>query len=80
MLELQNVRSAGLYKFTVTCKAANKGGSRTANATIEILGKFINGAYERKLAAKCTSNLKKCCWHLQNLLRIFLSGFLVKFC
>ena len=41
MLELRNVRSAGLYKFTVTCKAANKGGNRMANATIEILGKFM---------------------------------------
>ena len=40
-LELQNVRSAGLYTFTVTCQATNKGGSATANATIEILGEFV---------------------------------------
>lgn len=41
ILELQNVRSAGLYNFTVICKASNKAGSRTANATINIVGKFV---------------------------------------
>ncbi len=40
-LELRNVRSAGDYHFTVTCEASNKGGTSTANATIEILGKFL---------------------------------------
>jgi hypothetical protein len=40
-LELRNVRSAGDYKFIVKCKASNKGGFRTANATTEILGKFL---------------------------------------
>ena len=40
-LELRNVRSAGRYHFTVTCIASNKGGATTANATIEILGRFL---------------------------------------
>ncbi|CAB4042155.1 hemicentin-1-like isoform X3, partial [Paramuricea clavata] len=30
-LKLRNVRSAGKYKFIVTCKASNKGGNSTAN-------------------------------------------------
>lgn len=49
ILELQNVRSTGLYNFTVTCKASNKGGSHSANATITIVGKFSK------------NNIKKTC-------------------
>jgi hypothetical protein len=40
-LELRNVQSAGDYNFIITCQASNKGGNSTANATIEILGKFL---------------------------------------
>jgi hypothetical protein len=40
-LELRNMRSAGDYNFIVTCQASNKAGKSTANATIEILGKFL---------------------------------------
>ncbi len=40
-LELRNVRSVCDYYFTVTCEASNKGGTSTANATVEILGKFL---------------------------------------
>lgn len=49
IIELRNVRSTGLYTFTLVCKASNEGGSRTANATINILGKFfrtLNKAFE----------------------------------
>ena len=35
-LELVNVRSTGLYHFTVVCIASNKGGNKTAEATIDI--------------------------------------------
>ena len=41
LLVLQNVRSTGVYKFVVTCQAANKAGNRTASATVNILGMFI---------------------------------------
>ena len=39
ILELRNVTSIGNYYFTVICKAVNKGGNTSTNATVEILGK-----------------------------------------
>ena len=39
-LVIEGLKSLGEYQFMVICKAESKGGKATANASIQILGRF----------------------------------------